>query len=149
MYPLFHLLFDQGQSPEEIKEERPELGGLLDQLVPDGRTFAGRTLEFFTELNAYNFGELWGNVDCPVMVFYGESDFVAERHDHPLIAGYVTAGGGEAQFVELAETDHALRKVATKRQSQATWGQAGEYNPLTQRTLLDWIQEIQSNVGRG
>ncbi|MFW5697616.1 MAG: hypothetical protein ACOCX1_03540 [Fimbriimonadaceae bacterium] len=72
---------------------------------------------------------------CPVLVFCGESDFVAERHDHPLIVGYVRAGGGEAQLEELVETDHALRKMATKQESQATWGQAGEYNPLTQETL--------------
>jgi len=138
-----HLVFNEGLSPAEVKEKFPKWSAAVAGLLPDGEHFSGIGIAFWRGCFAQNYARYWEKLDTNVLSIYGACDFVAERVDHPLIAEVVNSKHpGRAQFVEIPNSDHAFRNVASKKESLEFWAKGGkDFNPAICDLLLKWAAE--------
>ena len=139
-----HLIFNEGLSLAEIEEKHPKWAGAAKAVIPDGKHFSGVGLPFWRGCFAQNYASFWAKLDTQVLSVYGACDFVAERVDHPMIADIVNrAHPGKARFVEIPESDHAFRRVATPKESMEFWAKGGkEMNPAICDMLVKWANEV-------
>ncbi|RYG39695.1 alpha/beta hydrolase, partial [bacterium] len=139
-----HLLFNEGLSPKEAKEKHPKFARAIDGFSPDGEHMSGMGMAFWQGCYAQNYASYWEKLDTNVLSIYGASDFVAERVDHPMIAEIVNGvRPGKARFVELPNSDHGFKNVASRKESQEFWGKPGkEFNPAICDLLTSWADEV-------
>lgn len=139
-----HLLFNENLSPEEAKTKYPKYAKAITDMVPDGEHFSGIGMPFWRGCFAQNYASFWEKLDTNVLSVYGACDFVAERIDHPMIADVVNSvHPGKAKFVEIPNSDHGFRNVASLKESAETWGKPGkQFNPAICDVLLDWAESI-------
>ena len=120
----FYLM--QGQTPGEVIRQHPQWKPLwYDE--PDGQY--GRPASFYQQLQALNLGQLWQQVDSPVLVIHGSSDTIMSRADSLAIAEIVNqAHPGRAHYVEVPGMTH-LFEVDKKFHAELV--------PL----ILNWMKE--------
>jgi uncharacterized protein len=100
----FYLI--QRQAPGEIIRQHPQWKSLWYD-DPDGQY--GRPASFYQQLQALNLGQLWQQVDAPVLVIHGSSDNIMSRADSSAIAEIVNqAHPGRARYVEAASMTHGF-----------------------------------------
>lgn len=123
---FYDLYLIQGQTPGEILRQHPQWKNLwYDQ--PDGQY--GRPAAFYQQLQALNLGQLWQNVDAPVLVIRGSKDTVMSRADSSAIAEIVNrVHPGKARYVEVDGMTHGF-EVNNKFQSDVV------------KLILDWTKE--------
>jgi len=142
-----HLVFNEGLSLDEVKTKYPKWEGAVRGILPDGEHFSGVGLPFWRGCFAQNYASYWEKLDTNVLSIYGACDFVADRVDHPMIADVVNkVHPGKAQFVEIPNSDHAFRNVASQKESQEFWSRGGkEMNLGICDTLTAWADKITGN----
>jgi pimeloyl-ACP methyl ester carboxylesterase len=123
---FYDLYLIQRQTPGEILRQHPEWKSLwYDE--PDGQY--GRPASFYQQLQALNLGQLWQQVDAPVLVIHGSSDTIMSRADSSAIAEIVNqAHPGRARYVEVPSMNH-LFEVNKKFHAELV--------PL----ILNWMKE--------
>jgi uncharacterized protein len=100
----FYLI--QRQTPGEIIRQHPQWKFLWYD-DPDGQY--GRPASFYQQLQALNLGQLWQQVDAPVLVIHGSSDTIMSRADSSAIAEIVNqAHPGRARYVEVPGMTHGF-----------------------------------------
>jgi pimeloyl-ACP methyl ester carboxylesterase len=103
---FYDLYLIQGQTPGEILRQHPQWKDLWYD-TPDGQY--GRPAAFYQQLQALNLGELWQNVDAPVLVIRGSNDTVMSRADASAIAETVNrVHPGKARYVEVPGMTHGF-----------------------------------------
>ncbi|MCW5942143.1 MAG: alpha/beta fold hydrolase [Fimbriimonadaceae bacterium] len=141
---MYSLIYLEGKSPAEAKRAAPDLAPFIDREVAEGKYLHGRTFRFFRQLSRINLPSYWKKVGCDVLAAWGASDFVAERQEHPEIVRIVNlVRPGSAEYMELANTDHAFRTLPTQRESQLRWGRgpAAQFNREAISLLVRWAAE--------
>lgn len=143
---VIHLLFNEGLEPAAAKTANPKLSAAIDAFTPDGKTMSGMPLPFWRQVVAYNFADYWMKVDTQVLSLWGETEFIASREDHPLIAEIVNSmRPGTARYTLVKESDHAFRKTTSMKHSFETWGRPGpEFNPEVVTVLMAWVDEVRA-----
>lgn len=141
-----HLLFNEGLTPAEAKAKSPQWAPAIDMLFGDGKHFSGVGYPFWKGCFAQNYASYWQKLDTNVLSIFGACDFVAERVDHPMIADVVNAAHpGRAKFVEIPNSDHGFRNVATMKESMEFWTKGGkEMNLAICDVLTAWADEVTS-----
>lgn len=138
-----HHIFSDGMTPAEVAAARPDLVAAVQNGYGAGNTISGMGVPFFRQLHARNIAEHWITLRMPVLVMAGESDFVASREDHPIIADIVNAAHpGTAEYRLLPAIDHWLNRRASYAESRAGMGQPGAFNPVINEALLDWARKV-------
>jgi pimeloyl-ACP methyl ester carboxylesterase len=143
------LLLLAKMSAEEIVAKRPDLRGRLYEVWTDGRSLAGRNLEFFRQLASKNLAEAWSHFDGHALAIWGAADYVSGRTDHEQIARLVNRSHpGRGRFLELAGSDHGFARAGSEAESFAR-SRAGEpeFNPAIIDALLGWADEITGRSG--
>jgi pimeloyl-ACP methyl ester carboxylesterase len=103
---FYDLYLIQGQTPGEILRQHQQWKDLWYD-APDGQY--GRPAAFYQQLQALNLGELWQNVDVPVLVIRGSRDTVMSRSDASAIADTVNrVHPGKARYVEVPGMTHGF-----------------------------------------
>lgn len=140
-----HRLIVDGQTPEEIRRARPDLGPVLDRFVPEGR-YSGRIPKFWAQVAARNLPVSWAKGDAAVLVIWGRHDFIATEADHPLIAAAVNrARPGRAAYVVLEGSDHAFRQTVSIADSFRRWNEPPtDFNPAIVTTLKEWTDKVRA-----
>jgi pimeloyl-ACP methyl ester carboxylesterase len=102
----------QRRAPEEIIRDRPELASVWTDMP---RHQYGRPVRFFHELQRVNVAEAWTAVDAPVLVMYGEYDWMMAREDHELMARTVNSRApGRARLAVLRRVDHHFMRYPAR-----------------------------------
>jgi pimeloyl-ACP methyl ester carboxylesterase len=123
---FYDLYLIQGMTPDEVLEKHPEWKSLWYE-APDGQY--GRPAAFYQQLQALNLGQLWQNVDVPVLVVYGTGDNIMSRADSDAISETVNrTHPGRASNYIVDGMDH-LFTVSGKF-----------YDPLVP-AILDWMKQ--------
>lgn len=136
-----HYFFYEGKTADQVIKERPELAAVVKDLVPDGKTYSGVGLPFFKELADHDTAAAWSKVTAKVLLLCGANDFVASEQDHPIIARIVNAAHpGNAEYVQVPESDHAFRK-ATSWPDAFRSRMSGPFNPAVLDTLKAWLKK--------
>ena len=101
-------------------------------------------MSYFQQVNEINFPAAWEKATAPVLVFYGESDWVMSRLDHELIAEIVNAGkAGNATLVVYPKTDHHF--LVYKTPGDAFIESGGEWDQNISKRMTDWLTLQLSN----
>jgi len=148
MVTALHLLFNEKLTPAQAIAKYPQYKEAVDQFSPDGKTMSGIGFAFWPGVFAQNYPAHWERANGRVLSIWGESEFIASRDDHPLIAQIVNAKRpGTAKFVTIPRSDHGFRNVADPKESQDTWGQPGKpFNPAIIDVLTGWVEEVMKGV---
>jgi len=103
---FYDLYLMQGQTPGQILRDHPQWKALWYDTA-DGQY--GRPAAFYQQLQALNLGEVWQNVDAPVLVIRGSKDTVMSRADASAIAEIVNrVHPGKARYLEVDGMTHLL-----------------------------------------
>lgn len=134
-------IFLEGQSPEQVKKELPDLAPVVDSLMPGG-LFNQKSIEFWRQLGQINFPREWSKTGAYVLAVRGVSDFVTYDECHTLIADTINrTTPGRGQFLALPNSDHVMNARATEKESQQNWPN-GNHNPAMTEAMLKWIREV-------
>ena len=103
---FYALYLMRGMTPGQIIAQHPEWKNLwYDE--PDGQY--GRPAAFYQQLQALNLGELWQNVNAPVLVVRGGADDIMSRADAETIAQIVNqAHPGRARYEQIDGMTHGF-----------------------------------------
>jgi uncharacterized protein len=103
---FYDLYLIQVQTPGQILRDHPQWKALWYDSA-DGQY--GRPAAFYQQLQALNLGEVWQNVDAPVLVIRGSKDTVMSRADASAIAEIVNqAHPGKASYMEVEGMTHGF-----------------------------------------
>ncbi len=137
------LMVDQ-KSAAEIKQMYPQHAALVDSTTPDGKTFQGRTLDFWRQLANENFPAYWARVTSPTLAIWCENDFISTKEDHEMIVAAVNQHSpGKAEFLQLPRSDHGFYETSSFMDSTQKFGRPGSKLNLNIITELDrWIKKV-------
>ena len=103
---FYDLYLIQRQTPGEVLRQHPQWKGLWYDSA-DGQY--GRPAAFYQQLQALNLGEVWQNVEAPVLVIRGSKDTIMSRADSSAIAETVNCvHPGKARYVEVEGMTHGF-----------------------------------------
>jgi pimeloyl-ACP methyl ester carboxylesterase len=123
---FYGLYLEKGMTPGQVIAQHPEWKSLWYG-SPDGQY--GRPAAFYQQLQALNLGEVWQNVNSPVLVIRGANDTIMSRADSEAIAQIVNqAHPGHARYLEIEDMAHDFT-VRDKFYDQLI------------PTVLNWIKE--------
>ena len=124
-----------GRTPGQVVRAKPRLAPLWDD-APDGQY--GRPAAFFQQVAALNVEAAWDKVDAPVLVLYGEYDWIMSRADQERILEIVNARRPErARLLLLARTDHNLDVYPSRL--DAFHGRGGRFDEALVGRVIDWL----------
>ncbi len=139
-----HLAFAtaiaEGQTREQLLERHPGRARFFNAA---GRIMDDRTLEFWREQLILNLGETYSRIKAPVLILWGESDFLTQRACHERIRDVLLASGNtDVELHVIADLDHAFARAATPAQSHTNYA-TGDFveNPVPMRLMADWLDK--------
>ena len=136
------FLFYEKMSPAQIVRRHPEMKEFVAAQIPDGKTISGVGIPFFQELADQNLMKAWSEVKAPVLVFWGENDFISTRWDHEYIVDTLNRKNpGSATLRVLEQSDHGFFRTSSPRDSMERWGKGSPHNPNIEEALIDWLRK--------
>jgi pimeloyl-ACP methyl ester carboxylesterase len=103
---------------------------------------------YVQQVAALNIIEPWTRLNVPVLVLYGESDFVTEEADHVRIAQVVNAAHPQrATLRNIDGMDHLLFRAATPKAAMDAFekGAPREYDSDFSRAIITWLKSYDPN----
>jgi len=109
-----------GQTPAQVLTQRPDLEALwYDE--PDHQY--GRTARYYQQAQQLDVAGAWSEVRVPVLVVYGEYDWVMSREDQDLIVATVNRNGPNlARLAVVPKMDHNLSLYDSPQRAYAEQG---------------------------
>jgi pimeloyl-ACP methyl ester carboxylesterase len=123
---FYDLYLNRGLTPGQVIAEHPEWKNLWYD-SPDGQY--GRPAAFYQQLQSLNLGQVWENVNAPVLVVYGTGDTVMSRADSDAVSETVNRVHPGAARNYVVEHMNHLFEVNKKF-----------YDPLVGE-ILHWMKE--------
>jgi pimeloyl-ACP methyl ester carboxylesterase len=135
---LHSLILDRKMTPAEAARQRPDLAKLWYDAP--GHLY-GRPLAFFQGAQAANIAAAWEKIDAPVLVQWGEYDWIMSHDDHQLIADIVNRKHpGRATFQVRPKTDHHF---STFDSLQASFnGDGGKPDATVADPMIQFIKGV-------
>lgn len=125
-------------TPAEVLERRPHLAALWYDM-PEHQF--GRPAVFYQQLQDLNLAAAWDKVSAPVLVVYGEHDWIMSREDHEMIAQTVNRNHpGKARFVAVPKMDHLFHINDSQQKSFDNYA-SGKFDPAVLKLMVDWLKE--------
>lgn len=85
---FYSLYLGQRLTPAEVIARRPDLGALWYD-APDGQY--GRPASYYHQVAALNLEDAWSRLDVPVLILWGEHDWIMSRTEHEHLAMLLNA----------------------------------------------------------
>lgn len=143
---VLELVFQDNKTPEQVKEEHPDLAPTVDANFPGG-LFNGKAASFWSQLENTNFASYWAKCNAHVLAVHGASDFVSYKVDHQLVADIVNSvHPGWGKFETAPSSDHIFSNWPTEAESLQHWP-TGTFNPAFIGMLKSWIEDVMKGKG--
>src|SRR5689334_2856780 len=124
---FYNLYLIKGLTPGQVIAQHPEWKSLWYD-KPDGQY--GRPASFYQQLQALNLGEVWQNVNVPVLVIRGTQDNIMSRSDAEAIVRNVNqAHPGRARYDQIEDLTHDIMVD-------------GKFHEPVLTTILDWMKPL-------
>jgi pimeloyl-ACP methyl ester carboxylesterase len=135
---FYSLYLNGGATPGDVARKRPDLASLWYGLP--GHQY-GRPAQYYHQVQALNVAEAWAAVDAPVLVVYGEYDWIMSRDDQELIVDSVNRRRpGSARLVVVPRMGHNIETFASM--AKAFEDDSGEYTRAVIDAVLQWLREV-------
>jgi pimeloyl-ACP methyl ester carboxylesterase len=126
------------QTPEQVIRKHPAFQSIW---YDEPEHQYGRPAAFYQQLQDLNLAGAWQKVDSPVMVIYGEYDWIMSRSDHEMIADIVNQRHpGTARFVAIPKMDHGLTLQDSMDGSFRNFG-GGRWDDSLATLIINWLKQ--------
>lgn len=136
--PLYHGMLIEKKSFEEILEQNPTYKEFHRQGM---NHMYGRSMEYYHQVQDFNFAAAWENIQVPVRIRWGTNDWIMSEFDNDMIIDVLEKSGHQ---------DHELYKY----QGLDHWStihpdynasfnfKPGKWEDKISQQLIDWAWEI-------
>lgn len=126
----------RGKTPGEVLEAKPHLAGIWYD--KPGSQF-GRPSAYHHQVQDLDVPAAWEKTDCPVLVIYGEYDWIMSRQEHEYIAHVVNSRRpGLAELKIIPGMDHHFSVYKTPR--EAFDGNYVNYSTDVFAVIQRWVE---------
>lgn len=135
---FYNQYLNRQKTPLQIIKENPFLESIwYDQ--PEHQY--GRPVKYFQQIQGLNFEQAWQNVKTPVVVVYGEYDWLMSLNDHQKIVEIVNESNKQnlATLVVVPKTGHLLSTFSSLQNSFT--GTDGKINTEPYNIFWKWLRE--------
>ena len=133
-----HRLYVDGETPEQIAKDAPDCAQLPIQ-PPAPYTY-------MRQVAGLNLAGTWKEIDAPVLVIYGTSDFLTSPDEHQYLVDLINSfHKGRATLAAIDQMDHFLARAGTMRESmqRSEDEQArDEFQPAILERVRAWLDGI-------
>jgi pimeloyl-ACP methyl ester carboxylesterase len=127
-----HRLLVDKQKPEAIVAAMSECGPYIEYPAP---------FTFMQQWADVNVAAAWKAIDRPVLIVYGESDFVSTIADNGYFVEMINAFHPDrATLKPIGGMDHGLNRAASMSESFGRKG-PGEFNAAIVDVVIGWLRE--------
>lgn len=129
-----HRLLIERETPEQILKDTPECADFITYPAPN---------TYMQQWAALNLAEVWKEVDAPVLVVYGTSDFVSTIADDPYLVDVINSfHPGHASLKSIPNMEHGLTKAPSMEASIGrSAGVLREFEPSVLEAIKEWLQQ--------
>lgn len=134
---FYSMYLNQKLTPAEVIRRRPQYAKLWND-EPEGQY--GRPASFFHQVQELNVERAWEKISVPVLVIYGEYDWIMSRADHELVANIINKRHlGNAQLVIVPKMNHVLDTYESM-QKAFKW-EGGKFDDSVATLIIDWLRD--------
>jgi pimeloyl-ACP methyl ester carboxylesterase len=129
-----HRLLIERQPPDQLLKDLPGCKDFIEYPAP---------YSYMQQWAVLNPAEEWRRVDVPVLVVYGDSDFVSTIADDHYLADLIGSfHPGNATLREIPGMDHYLAKAPSMEESmKRAAGILGEFEPAVLNAVREWLDQ--------
>ncbi|CAM3316600.1 PDZ domain-containing protein [Flavobacterium longum] len=145
---IYHEFFVNKKSPEElaeIPEYRPIVVSELGYKKGSNDMW-GRHWKFWQQIDALNLAKSWQEVNCPVLILHGATDYEQCSLVEPMMIEKTVneAHPGSAIWITIPELDHFMMKSkdwpeAVKNFREGQYAK-GNFNPAIAEETVKWLK---------
>jgi pimeloyl-ACP methyl ester carboxylesterase len=136
---FYALYLNEKKTPEEIFKQRPDLKPLWNE--PPRHQY-GRPVEFYMEVNEHNIAGYWEQLHLPVLVIYGEHDWIMAREDHQMIAADMNKRHpGFGTYLEIPGMDHQFMIFPSRQEAYS--GESRKFDPVVLEKAVEWLKRVE------
>ena len=133
---FYSLYLNDRMTPKQIIDQHPEFEDLWTD-EPEHQY--GRPVSFYMEANEHNVAAYWDLINVPVLVVYGEYDWIMSKQDHLMIVNALNQKKpGLGTYFEVPKTTHGLLKTTSLKAAFDDY--SPDYDPLISKTVITWLQ---------
>jgi Trypsin-like serine proteases, typically periplasmic, contain C-terminal PDZ domain len=130
-----YRLYRLKETPEQISKDAPYCFTMSIQ-PPAPYTYMRQVADL-------NLAEKWKNVNAPVLVIYGSSDYLTSAEEHKYLTAMLNKyRPGSAWYLELPNTDHGFASVPSQAEAfqRARRSESpGEFNVEVLKKMEKWL----------
>lgn len=135
---FYSLYLNDKMTPAAIVEKYPEYKALWQD---DPLHQYGRPVSFYMEAQEHNVPTYWSKINSPVLVIYGEYDWIMSRADHIMIAEAMNKKKeGLGTFLEVARAGHGLTLSANLQAAFDSY--SPEYDEHLSIKVIQWANQV-------
>jgi pimeloyl-ACP methyl ester carboxylesterase len=133
---FYSLYLNQGMAPAEAIRSKPALARFwYDE--PGGQY--GRSAVYYQQVQKLNVGAAWARISAPVLILYGEYDWIMSRGDQELIVDIVNSRHpGNARLTVYPKMDHNLDTYESL--DKAFKGEGRTFDARVVDVIIDWLK---------
>ena len=135
---FYSLYLNDKQKPGQIITENAEFRKVWQG--SDEHQY-GRHVSYFMEAQEHNIPAYWSEIHSPVLVIYGEYDWIMSRDDHLLIAEAINKKHeGYGTMLEVAGADHSLLIHPDRLHAYNNY--SPDYDESLSDKVITWIKRV-------
>lgn len=132
---FYSLYLNDKIAPGTIIAQYPEFKDLW-QDEPEHQY--GRSVTYYMEAMEHNVADYWSKINVPVLVIYGEYDWIMSRQDHQMIVRAMNDKvEGLGTYIEIPKMDHGLNIYESQESAYTSFSSA--YNQDLTTEVLQWL----------
>ncbi len=135
---FYSMYLNEKKAPAEIFKTHPEYRKIWNE--PPTHQY-GRPVHFYMEANDHNIASYWEKLNLPVLVIYGEYDWIMSREDHVMIADIMNKKkNGWGTFLEIPGMDHQFTIYSSLQ--EAFDGFSDKFDQSVADKTVEWLDKI-------
>lgn len=139
--PLYYGMLIEKKSYQEVIEEKP----LLAKHNYHGKAHMyGRPVEYYHQVQDFNFAGEWSKLTTPARIRYGLNDWIMSEYDIDILEGILKEKAhDDFKVLKVPGLDHwdTIHESALN----SFQGKPGKWTDDTPQQLVEWAQELVSN----
>lgn len=136
--PLYYEMLINKKTYSQIVKENPSLEKFN---YHDPEHMYGRPMEFYHQMQDFNFAGEWSKLNVPARLRWGTNDWIMSEYDIDIIEQVLTAAGNrDVKIYKYQGLDHwdTIHDSALN----SFQGKPGKWEEKIGQQLVDWAQEI-------
>ena len=135
---FYSMYLNEKKTPEEIFKTHPEYQKIWNE--PPTHQY-GRPVHFYMEANDHNIAAYWEKLKLPVLVIYGEYDWIMTKEDHQWIADIMNKKkNGWGTYLEIPGMDHQFNIYPSRQ--EAFSGFSDKFDQSVADKTVEWLDKF-------